>query len=408
MVRDFVLFRPRTVRFSYALSPEGSTQLAGPGVITGTKKCVLNESVNFVVTRGKANDEFDRFAEDLGLRFWFENGTVSRCDLFMGGNPVGKPPADLRFDEIKEFASSLLGSTQRASDLATGSIVVMQNKYQPKGRACKILIDAIEPPLSSRQTPTGTAQAKPPVSEMETLTNSIGMKLRLIPAGGFTMGDDSGDADERPAHRVTITKPFYLATHEVTNDHYRRVMGDVQSAWKADDHPVETVSWEDAVTFCRELSNLPEERRTGRVYRLPTEAEWEYACRAGTATRYSCGDTERDLDAFAWFPWGANQKTHAVGQKKPNDWGLFDMHGNVWEWTGDWYSAGYYAEAAGSDPQGPPGGSFRVIKGGSWNDSARLCRSAVRFSVAPSDKLRVLGFRIALGFSGPQSPDSGR
>ena len=341
MVRDFVLFRPRTVRFSYALSPEGSTQLAGPGVVTGTKQCVLNAQVNQVVTRGKANDEFDRFAEDLGLRFWFENGTVSRCDLFMGGNPVGKPPADLRFDEIKEFASSLLGSTQRASDLATGSIVVMQNKYQPKGRACKILIDAIEPPLSSRQIPTGSAQAKPPVTDMETLTNSIGMKLRLIPAGSFTMGDDSGDADERPAHRVTITKPFYLGTHEVTNAQYRRVMGDLQSAWKADDHPVETVSWEDAVTFCRELSNLPEEKRTGRVYRLPTEAEWEYACRAGTATRYSCGDTERDLDAFAWFPWGANRDTHAVGQKKPNDWGLFDMHGNVWEWTGDWYGAAH-------------------------------------------------------------------
>jgi hypothetical protein len=149
LVRDFVLFRPRSVRFTYALSPEDSTRLDGPGVVTGTKEYVLNEEVNFVVPRGKANDEFERFASDLGLRFWLQDGIVSRCDLFMGGNPVGQPAAHLQFDAIKDFANSLIDTAQ-AGHLAVGSVVVMRNTSDSKGRACKIRIDAIEPPPATR------------------------------------------------------------------------------------------------------------------------------------------------------------------------------------------------------------------------------------------------------------------
>jgi formylglycine-generating enzyme required for sulfatase activity len=255
------------------------------------------------------------------------------------------------------------------------------------------------------------------------LTNSIGMKLVLIPPGEFMMGSPKELIEEElkahsddpwykghlpgegPRHRVRITKPFYLGAYEVTQEEYQRVMGNNPSEFSATGQhkdkvtgqdtkrfPVEMVSWDDAVDFCRKLSNLPEEKVAGRTYRLPSEAQWEYACRAGSTGRYSFSSgrsgipkeyEEHELSEFGWFNGNSDGMSHAVGGKRPSAWGLYDMHGNVWEWCQDWYDKDYYAKSPTDDPGGPPGGSNRVIRGGSWHEPAWFCRSARRSDPVP-------------------------
>jgi formylglycine-generating enzyme required for sulfatase activity len=192
----------------------------------------------------------------------------------------------------------------------------------------------------------------------------------------------------------------------VTNAQWQSVMGSVPSNWKDSDHPVEQVSWEDAVAFCTKLSAMPDERAVGREYRLPTEAEWEYACRAGSTTTYSFGDDESLLGDFAWFSSNSNAQTHPVGGKRPNAWGLHGMHGNVFEWCSDW--SGDYPSGAATDPRGPSEGSIRVFRGGSWRHSAGGCRSADRFRGDPSGRSSLLGFRLALSPSGAKPPEAGK
>jgi formylglycine-generating enzyme required for sulfatase activity len=258
-------------------------------------------------------------------------------------------------------------------------------------------------------------------SEKE-ITNSIGMKLVLIPKGTFQMGspprENGSDHNERQ-HEVTLTRDYYLGAFEVTQSQYEKVLGKNPSYFQGDqvaerhpqtgrvikevdssNHPVEQVSWEDAVEFCKKLSDLPQEKATGRVYRLPTEAEWEYACRAGSKSAYSFGNEQDSLAAYAWFSENGDRKTHPVGQKKPNAWGLYDMHGNVWEWCSDWY--GEYPKGAVSDPVGPREGSYRVFRGGSWLYVAAFCRSAYRYRFDPSYRSLGYGFRVAL--SSPDIP----
>ena len=161
---------------------------------------------------------------------------------------------------------------------------------------------------------------------------------------------------------------------------------------------MEQVSWTDAIEFCLKLSALPEERTAGRFYQLPTEAQWEYACRAGTTTEYSFGDDESKLGDYAWYKSNSGSKTHPVGQKKPNAWGLYDMHGNVWEWCQDWH--GDYAGRAVTNPSGANLGSSRVFRGGSWFGPAGLCRSAGRYWINPLGRYNHFGFRVSLSPSG--------
>jgi len=249
------------------------------------------------------------------------------------------------------------------------------------------------PPVASNPTPVATPDPTP-VEDMEFPDSaiSIGMEFKLIPAGTFTMGD--GD----DAHDVTLTKPFKMGVHEVTQAQYEQVMGVNPSKYKGADNPVETVSWEDAVEFCRKLSELPAEKAAGNVYRLPTEAEWEYACRAGTTTKYSFGDDESDFGEYGWYRENSGRTTHQVGSKLPNAWGLYDMYGNVWEWCQDWH--GDYPSGAVTDPAGATSGSDRVIRGGGWNDPAVDCRSASRYRIIPSVRVSSGGFRVCLSPSG--------
>ena len=236
----------------------------------------------------------------------------------------------------------------------------------------------------------------------KTVTNTIGMVLIEIPAGKFTMGSPAGEKqrgknEEQVA--VTLTKPFWLGTTEVTQGQWQQVMG--TAPWegkpfvKADkDCPTSCVDWNDATAFCQRLTDTEHTNGklpAGESYRLPTEAEWEYACRAGTQTAWSFGDDESLFGNYGWFEGNVFSYPHAVGLKKPNPWGLFDMHGSVFEWCSDWYDRKL---SGGTDPVGPEGGSRHVLRGGGWWRNTGYCRSARRSSV-PSYRHNDLGFRVA-------------
>jgi len=227
---------------------------------------------------------------------------------------------------------------------------------------------------------------------------SIGMMLVPIPAGEFRMGSPDSDGHarghEKAQHGVKITRPFYLGVLEVTQQQYEKLMGKHECLFPGAKSPVDNVNWTDAVTFCRRLSELPKEKALDHVYRLPTEAEWAYACRAGTSTIFSFGDSESQVGEYAWFKKNSGQTTHPVGQKKPNPWGLYDMHGNVWEWCQDWYG-GQYSSDSVTDPKGPRSGKRRVLRGGAYARRLSFIRSASRYSEVPAVRSGYNGFRIA-------------
>jgi formylglycine-generating enzyme required for sulfatase activity len=230
------------------------------------------------------------------------------------------------------------------------------------------------------------------------ITNSIGMKFVLIPAGDFRMGapesDDKASDDEKPQHRVRITRPFYLGITEVTQAQYQAVTATNPSLFtRSEDQPVESISWNDAMAFCERLNALEKQELGAATYRLPTEAEWEYACRAGSPARYSFGAEAAQLGAYAWS--GSTNETQPAGQKRPNAWGLFDMHGNVWEWCADGYDTQYYSQSPVDDPQGPLTALKHVIRGGAWDNAPEDLRSANRFGTAPDKKVCDHGFRVA-------------
>ena len=209
-----------------------------------------------------------------------------------------------------------------------------------------------------------------------------GIRFMLLPPGIFTMGEGSD------THQVKLTKPFYLGKYQVTQREWEKVMGSNPSHFKGDDLPVDSVSWEDCQEFIRKLNALEGTDK----YRLPTEAEWEYACRAGSSNMYCFGDDENKLKEYAWFYGNSGSKTHPVGKLKPNAWELHDMHGNVWEWCEDWY--GGYPKSETTNPMGPSTGSRRVVRGGSWLNSAEFCRSAYRGWGVPGYRFCSLGFRL--------------
>ncbi|MCE9560587.1 MAG: formylglycine-generating enzyme family protein [Planctomycetes bacterium] len=276
-------------------------------------------------------------------------------------------------------------------------------------------------------------------------TNSLDMALMLIPSGKFTMGSPKGEEDrhdEEAHHEVEITRPFYMGKHEVTVGQFKAFVKDANDktegerdgkggrafdgkefvqkpvfTWKnlhftqTDDHPVVVVSWNDAVAFCEWLS-----KKEGRTYRLPTEAEWEYACRAGTKTRFHTGDKDDDLqlagntadaslkakwkDVFWAMSWDDGFAfTAPVGQFKANAFGLYDMHGNAWEWCSDWYAEGYYPKSPVQDPQGPANGKERVTRGGAWSTQPKFCRAAFRDRHEPGYRSDCVGFRVVLAES---------
>ena len=263
---------------------------------------------------------------------------------------------------------------------------------EPAGRLDTIGFRVVREPDSPAASipPANTPTPSEPTAKLQTITNSIGMKLTLIPAGEFMMGSPGNEpgahADEHPRHQVKITKPFYLGTYSVTRGQYAKFVSaagyqtdaekngkggvgatgdakvpfahDPKFNWRnigidqTDGHPVVNVSWNDAVAFCRWLS-----QQEGKTYRLPTEAEWEYACRAGTTTAYFFGGRAEDLGKYAWYGGNSDGATHEVGLKRPNPFGLYDTLGNAWQWCSDWNGKDYYESSPPADPPGPRAGS---------------------------------------------------
>lgn len=277
---------------------------------------------------------------------------------------------------------------------------------------------AIKTPISSRSVSNvHSTQSTPLKSAVETgtvITNSIGMKLKLIPAGEYLMGaadvsEHRGNTNETPQHIVTITRSFYLGVCPVTWEEFKLVMGMSPEKHTSGRFAVTNVSWSDAIGFCDRLSeqngliSFPSDD-VGRVlimqgtgYRLPTEAEWEYACRAGTTTWWSFGNDENLFPEYGWCNIGDRLRPHPVGELKPNPWGLYDMHGNVDEWCLDWSDS--YPVNSETDPVGGHAGMFRVLRGGSWQSKPGSCRSASRNCAAPIYRSDTTGFRVVLTLS---------
>jgi formylglycine-generating enzyme required for sulfatase activity len=230
------------------------------------------------------------------------------------------------------------------------------------------------------------------------LGGGVRMMFVYIKPGTFVMGGDGelqADAPkqgvEKPKHTVAITKGFYLGKYEVTQRQFEALMGSNPSTSKNPDGPVHMVTWTEAVEFCRRAGE-----KTRRQMRLPTEAEWAYACKAGTTTPYSFGKDASKLGEYAWYDANTGDNARRVGRKLPNPWGLYDMHGNVFEWVSDWYSADYYALGPKANPTGPKEGQVRLLRGGGWTDNAHWCRSAIRYTQAPTIRRGYLGFRAAI------------
>ena len=259
----------------------------------------------------------------------------------------------------------------------------------------KAALESIEKELAK----LGAAAIRVGPPEGRTLILSLGkgvtMKLIRIPVGKFMMGSPETEKgrrdDEGPQRWVTISKPFYMGVTEVTQAQYESVTGKNPSKFKAPQNPVEMISWNDAMAFCTVLS-----KKTRRAVRLPTEAQWEYACRAGAKTRFGFGDDDKGMDAYGWCASNSDGKTHPVGRKKPNAFGLYDMHGNVREWCRDWYDVKFYAKAKNVDPENTKasGKHARVLRGGSCLSA--YSRAAFRLRFPPTSRWHDIGFRVVI------------
>ncbi len=242
-------------------------------------------------------------------------------------------------------------------------------------------------PNASNRDATGPAVS----SRLTTLTNMV-----LIKAGSF----------QRIAHPVVLTYDFWIGKYEVTQGEYAALMGKNPSRFPGDlTRPVEKLSWLDAAAYCAELTK--QERKSGHLpegyeYRLPSEAEWEYACRAGSTNQFSFGDSTADTAQYAWTMENSDGTTHPIGQKRPNAWGLYDMHGNVWEWCSDWFAP--YPAMALTNPAGAASSKFKVFRGGGWNQTAEFARASNRFMMAPTNGIHFVGFRIALSETRQTAP----
>lgn len=300
---------------------------------------------------------------------------------------IGKPGLTLSdvFMEVRKQVSKETGQVPWESSSLVGHF------YFKTGQR-----DAARPDVPDR---TEYAMARPPAPEPSRENSftdpATGMEMIFVKGGCYQMGDTfgDGDANEKPIHEVCVND-FYVGKYEVTQGQWREIMGSNPSSFSicGDNCPVENVSWNDVQNFIIKLNN-----RTGKRYRLPKEAEWEYAARSGGKSENWPGtSSESSLENYAWYHVSSASKTHPVGQKQPNGLGLYDMCGNVWEWCHDWYDNNYYGSSDRDNPAGPSSGSHHVIRGGGWFNSAANARAAFRGRFLRDNRYYNLGFRLAL------------
>jgi formylglycine-generating enzyme required for sulfatase activity len=284
-----------------------------------------------------------------------------------------------------------LESVRLAYATAKANVRIAQGLVNEKGVPLGIAPTPIDKDDDLSENFTCSLKTKKPLTVA--LSNNVSLELLPVKNGSFQMGSENGDSDEKPVHQVTISQPFWLGKTEVTQAQWEAIMGNNPSHFKGANRPVENISWNDVASFCQKLT--ARERAAGRLpvgyaYALPTEAQWEYACRAGTT-----GDYAGELNSLAWYGEDWSRGHHDVADKRPNAWGFYDMHGNVWEWCADRY--GDYPGGSVTDPTGAGTGSYRVNRGGSWLSGARYCRAAFRrCGYVPGLRLSNLGFRLAL------------
>jgi len=308
-------------------------------------------------------------------------------NMSLPGLPIEQVFKNVRLGVMKETANK---QTPWESSSLTGHVTFIPAAENPAPG-----------PISQPQGTQVAVGIYPQQPAPKTLRNSIGMELMLIQAGTFQMGSNDGEPNEKPVHTVHLSRPFYLGKYEVTQAQWEAVMDNNPSEYQGrpgsltgalyksnPNRPVETVSWNDVQEFIRQLNA----RESGARYRLPTEAEWEYAARAGSTTAYSFGDDWRQFGQYGWYIDNTDGAPAPVGQLRPNAWGLYDMYGNVWEWVQDW--EGSYPSSSVTDPTGSPSGSARVMRGGSSRVDEPHARSSTRGGLAPSDSSDYLGFRL--------------
>ncbi len=358
----------------------------------------------------------------LQLRHLIDDGAV----FYLNGvellryNLPGKPGDPV---SINVLASTIVGDAMFVGPVSVSAKALVKGnnrlsvEVHQRGTASSDVVMAVELTGKLIHVP----QQQNGMDRSPVISNSIGMKLAAIADGQFMMGSQNlkigANEDETPQHRVTLSKPFYMGAYEVTQAEYQRVMGSNPSYFAPEGRgraevvgldtsrfPVDRVKGQEAVEFCAKLSELPEEKAAGRVYRLPTEAEWEYACIAGTDTAFHCGNglssfegnLNGNLPSPGAPPGPFLNRSTTVGSYRPNAFGLFDMHGNVSEWCSDFYTADFYAQSPPEDPTGPEYGPGRVHRGGSWSSDAASCRSKYRDHVIDPYGYRTRGFRVVL------------
>ena len=371
----------------------------------GTLEAALNE----VIRCGKIDSHY--YSKSYGKCYWCERASDLNFDIFPGKSsatvtptplpkvapppPSSPPPPPV---SIKSSPSPI--PPQRWSRRKVLRNVALFGLFAVGLVASNILALTVNSFFVRlfRQNPTPTPPSPRPLPPpfTEKLANGIRLEMVSLPAGKFTMGSSESN-DEKPQHQVKVNS-FAIGKYPVTQAQYQAVMGTNPSHFKNNpQNPVEQVSWNDAKAFCQKLSQI-----TGKTYRLPTEAEWEYACRAGTTTRYYFGDNDNQLGDYAWYEGNSNRTTHPVGQKKPNGWGLYDMSGNVWEWCeDDWHNSYAGAPNDGSAwlDNDNRSQSLKCLRGGSWYNGPSYCRSAFRFYFSRRVDIPYysFGFRVVCG-----------
>ena len=285
---------------------------------------------------------------------------------------------------------------QETATTETEASMTPESTAGSDGESASLSVTGITTELTIRQ---------PGAHFVEDLGGGVLLELVWIPPGEFMMGSADGHKDEIPVHKVRITRGFYMGKYEVTQPQWEMIIGFNPSTFPRPSRPVERVSWFDCQEFVRKLSE-----KTGHTFRLPTEAEWEYACRAGTTSRYYFGDDPDLLDLYAWYIGNSGLRSQPAGVKNPNAWGLCDMLGNAWEWCQDWYGKKYYETSPAEDPQGPETGHDRIIRGGGWLVKKFECRSANRARFNPVNGINYNTCRVVMVTEEPAGdvkPDNG-
>ncbi|MBQ7819223.1 MAG: formylglycine-generating enzyme family protein [Bacteroidales bacterium] len=383
------------------------------GDISYAHKLMLRASLSKAITNTEGYEAYDRTDIDaiMGEQNFQRTGMVSDDQIRQLGEMTGAMyiliAEAAKVDNANMFITAKILNVETAKTEMTDN-VLMANTPSDIQHGCESLANKLLGVGKSNPTKVVTTQPQA-TNRSQTISSgknyienalNLNMEMVYVEGGTFMMGatsEQGGDArnEELPAHNVQLDS-YYIGAHEVTQAQWQAVMGNNPSHFKGDDFPVEQISWEEAIAFCGELSRL-----TGKTYTLPTEAQWEYAARGGQKSENSKYSGSFVVDVVAWYSENSatskilffeKERSHSVGTKRPNELGIYDMSGNVWEWCSDWY--GNYSYSPETNPIGPVAGEGKVIRGGSWYDNAASCRVSSRRKLAPSNNNSEYGFRI--------------